>query len=777
MESTFDSMKIPLSQILDQAHVGELQLPDFQRGWVWDDRHIASLLASISVSYPIGAVMTLQTGNPSVRFRPRPLEGVQLSNGAQPDLLLLDGQQRSTSLYLALKSGQAVPTRDARKKDYERWYYADIRGCLDPNVDREDAIVSVPKDRVIRDFRGQPQTDLSTRDGEITAEMFPLSIVLDSAETMQWQFAYIEKGPGEKDDRFATWQQFYDRVIRPFVQYQMPVIQLAKSTPKEAVCQVFEKVNTGGVSLSVFELVTATYAADDFNLRDDWNARRKRFGKHPTLNKFEETDFLQVVTLLATYERRRAHLRAQPDDDKAPAVSCKRKDVLRLELEDYIRWADAATEAVERVVPFLHGEHVFNGRDVPYRTQVVPLSAILAVLGPDADGHGIRNRLRQWYWCGVFGEMYGGSTETRFANDLQDVVAWIRDNGPVPRTIDEAQFQAARLLTLRSRNSAAYKGLYALQMKRGGRDFRTGSTIDVHAYFDDAIDIHHIFPQSWCRKNAIPDGISNSVVNKTAIDAHTNRRIGGRAPSEYLATLERKEGIDSHELDAILRSHEIDPLPMRQDDFPSFFNARFERLLKQIEDAMGKPVNRSALADESPYHVPAEEQLAKAAEGVRKAIDAGESKVQEFKSTGRVNLKTDEKDPAMEWAVIKTVAGFMNGHGGTLLVGVADDGSVVGIETDYPHVKHGNRDGWELWLTGALTTALGAAAAADVSISYAEMEGGTVARIDVGGASKPVFAVPLKGEKKEQFLVRMQNSTEELVGQQAHDYQTKRWPA
>lgn len=177
--------------------------------------------------------------------------------------------------------------------------------------------------------------------------------------------------------------------------------------------------------------------------------------------------------------------------------------------------------------------------------------------------------------------MYGGSTETRFANDLIDMVAWVEDDAAEPRTVRDAQFQADRLLTLRSRNSAAYKGLHALQMKRGGRDFRTGNTIDVHAYFDDAIDIHHIFPQTWCSKNGIEAGVANCVVNKTAIDAHTNRRIGGNAPSVYLERIQNQAKIEETELDAILRSHDIDPLAMRRDDFPGFFNHRFERLLKQ----------------------------------------------------------------------------------------------------------------------------------------------------------------------------------------------------
>ena len=76
--TTFDSTKESLLDLLRSLREGKTQLPDFQRGWVWDDAHIRSLLASISLSYPIGALMMLQTGNPDVRFKPRLVEGVIL---------------------------------------------------------------------------------------------------------------------------------------------------------------------------------------------------------------------------------------------------------------------------------------------------------------------------------------------------------------------------------------------------------------------------------------------------------------------------------------------------------------------------------------------------------------------------------------------------------------------------------------------------------------------------------------------------------------------------
>src|SRR5450759_4930630 len=96
---TFDSTKTSLYDILRDINKGKIQLPDFQRGWVWDDDRIKGILASIAKSFPIGAIMLLETGNKSIRFKTKPVEGVKLAAPVKPDLLILDGQQRITSLY------------------------------------------------------------------------------------------------------------------------------------------------------------------------------------------------------------------------------------------------------------------------------------------------------------------------------------------------------------------------------------------------------------------------------------------------------------------------------------------------------------------------------------------------------------------------------------------------------------------------------------------------------------------------------------------------------
>jgi hypothetical protein len=128
----------------------------------------------------------------------------------------------------------------------------------------------------------------------------------------------------------------------------------------------------------------------------------------------------------------------------------------------------------------------------------VPLAAILISLGDRWNDAAVRARGRNWYWCGVFGELYGGAIESRFARDLPDVVAWALGGEKLPQTVDECNVVADRLRTLQSRQSAAYKGLHALIMQRGSaRDWRTGADVQEQTYFDESIDIHHVFPRAW----------------------------------------------------------------------------------------------------------------------------------------------------------------------------------------------------------------------------------------------------------------------------------------
>lgn len=578
-----------LSELLTWVGQGKAQLPEFQRSWVWDDTKICKLIESITSGYPMGAAMFLESGGESVRFKCRKFTGVQCPDEITPDWLVLDGQQRLTTLFQVFMCKKPVETRLDTNKDKTifRYYYLDIEKCLDPEADRLDAIISISeKKQILSDIGRTIELDLSSPEREYEHLMFPLNLVFSPNDIDDWRYAMEDHFANDNKYRLM-FRDFSQRILRPIQEYQMPVIQLTKETPKEAVCQIFENVNTGGVPLTVFELVTATFAADEYDLRDDWNKICNSFKdkRLTVLKDITGANFLAAMTLLVTYKKSLT--------DRI-AVSCKKRDILRLNLEDYKANHDALVGGFESAAAFLSHQGIFSERDLPYSTQLVPLAAIFAFDNERKEkrafmlGHNL-DLLAKWYWCGVFGELYGGANEARFALDIVNIFEWI-SGGNQPDTVTRSNFQPTRLLSMQTRNSAAYKGVMAMIMQDSPLDFMSGSKMDIASYLDEDTDIHHIFPQAYCEGQKYPMRKWNSVVNKTPIYASTNRSIGGRAPSEYIKTM-RNKGLTEELVVSAITSHKINFDLLSTDSFDEYFVDRAIRLLDRIEKATGKTIS------------------------------------------------------------------------------------------------------------------------------------------------------------------------------------------
>ena len=602
--STFQTNPYDLNKLLEDCHRGVLQLPDFQRSWVWDEDRIKSLIASVSRAFPVGALMTLDTGGP-VNFKPRPVEGAP-NEAKQVDLqsLLLDGQQRMTSLYQVTLRGKVVATVTPKKKKVKRWFYIDISKALDPTIDREEAIIGVPEDRCVRaDFGREVVLDLSSAEHEYVALMYPVSQVFDWD---RWQDGFDQHWRGDQHEAIREeFRAFKRQVLENFKYYRVPVIALDRSTSKEAVCVVFEKVNTGGKPLDAFELVTAMYAASGHELRKDWYGDDGTKGRHRRLAEalrpagaetgilagVANTDFLQAISLFSTRDRRRSAEAAGKQGKELPAVSGNRQALLNLPLEEYKRFEVRVERGFFQAAKFLHMLQIYRIFDLPYQSQIVPLAAILADIGDAWEHEANRAKLIRWYWNGVFGELYGSAVETRIARDFMEVPLWL-SGGPEPSTVSETMFRADRLKTMRMRLSAAYKGVNALLMKEGAQDFRSGQKFDHTVFFGENVDVHHIFPRDWCKKHGIKPSVYDSIINKTPLSYRTNRIIGGVAPSLYLAKLEagdaKTPSIDRDRLDGYLASHLINPSLLRADGFDDFMADRQKQLLGLIERATGK---------------------------------------------------------------------------------------------------------------------------------------------------------------------------------------------
>ncbi|MGW0880258.1 GmrSD restriction endonuclease domain-containing protein [Streptomyces sp. NPDC002671] len=591
--AALDNLK--LRDVLADVASGGLQLPDFQRNWKWDDDRIRAIIATVTLDYPLGVVMTLQTGG-ATRFRSRTLTGARPEGDPKADLLLLDGQQRLTSLFQALWLDAPVETSDSRGKPIERWYYVDIEKAVGPSADRDEAILSVPADKVLRaDFNRTVVLDLRTREAECAAGLFPLHLVFDAQRVNDWKKGYIK---ADEDRNWDRWGQFDDLVLQQVRAFQVPMIRLAASTSMDAVCAVFERVNTGGVPLNVFELLTATYAGDPeyvdrtggyYQLPEVWREIKEALAsKYPVLGRLDSglenglssIDFLQAIALVRTWERKAAGVGA--------TVSCKRRDLLDLPLNDFVRLAPQLADAFAWVGDFLERQCIVRANDLPYKTQLVPLAAVRAILGDATDGLGPEEKIEQWYWCGVLGEMYSGSTETRFTRDVEQLVAWIRQEDRAPETVADAFFFAERLDTLTTRNSAAYKGIYTLLVRQGAVDWHhTDAPLSPGRLDEYVVDIRQIFPKTWFRRGNSHGLPTNSIVNKTPLSYRAAMSMTG-APSSYLSTLVAASDMRPEWFDDVLATHLVDPEALRENDYERFYADRSRQLLDLVQSAMGK---------------------------------------------------------------------------------------------------------------------------------------------------------------------------------------------
>jgi hypothetical protein len=305
-------------------------------------------------------------------------------------------------------------------------------------------------------------------------------------------------------------------------------------------------------------------------------------------------EFLQAVTLLYTHDRKKADIEAGKSGKQIRPISAKRSDILQLPLKAWQKWADKVENGFQLAANFLKKESFYAPREIPYSTQLVPLAAVLSRLGERWLEPRIYDKLAQWFWCGVLGELYGGAVETRMANDYEELLRWFKDDDEVPRTVSDATFQPDRLNTLRTRLSAAYKAINVLVLREGARDWFWKASIQELDAQEIALDIHHVFPKSWCKKQGIKKDSYDSILNKTPISYKANRKIGSDGPSVYLPRIqnEKQVGLTEMQMNKLLESHALSSSLLRNDDFEKFLEDRRNRLIILIEKVMGKPVSQ-----------------------------------------------------------------------------------------------------------------------------------------------------------------------------------------
>lgn len=543
-----------LKELLADIHNRTMVLPDFQRDFVWEPGATQELIVSIANNYPAGSILRVRDA--TQMFAAREFDGAPPSPGRQHTFLVLDGQQRLTSLYQAFYGVG------------EHRYYLDLRALLDGG-DFEESIFHV---------RSTTKWVKKREDFEVQAEemLLPLSVLRGGAgDFAKWSRKVARRLDNEQ--RIALEDRLDDVVgkwVRTIDDYSFPVVTLSKDTQPDALCTIFETLNRTGVKLSVFELLTARFWPLDINLRRLWDDAR---AEYPIVEHFDVDPYyvLQGISLACR---------------KAP--SCRRSDVLNMTAENIREWWDRVVAGLAQGLEVLRDDcKVMLPKWLPYQTILPPLAAILARSGPQkgaAEG-ARRKKLEQWFWCVVFGQSYESGPNSKSARDVVDVGAWLNGGAP-PEPVASFRFDPRALRDATPRQRSLYRGAMCLLLAAGtgARDFHTHAVITGRLMEEQGIDDHHVFPAALLdRKGNVHARQRDCVLNRTLIDRTTNQRISDRAPSDYLHEMRQTKGFPFVD---VLESHCLPTgkdSPLLADDFERFLAWRQDRLWTEIQRVTG----------------------------------------------------------------------------------------------------------------------------------------------------------------------------------------------
>jgi hypothetical protein len=565
--------KKELITLLKQSQKGEIVLPQFQRNFVWPRDDIRDLLVSITKGYFVGSFLLIRVDKDNLPFQPRPIAGVDLRiDELKPEWMILDGQQRMTSLHYVF----TAPPINLKGTKYPYRFYLDLKKVEKGNVD--EAIWSERYDYCDEYEEEQYQFE---------NQIIPFTRMLNwedwCSRYMQW---LIDNGQSASltdfiKDRKPVW----DRWIKNIREKMIPTIEIpkVKSDDEESigeVCAIFEKINSTGVPLSVYDLLTARLYKYGIDLHELWQEAITDYDLLNSISDGEPDSYgvfvLRVISLMRGLDAKSKTL-----------VSLKHKNFV----EDWRTAALYFNKALQRITSSSHdGFGAFSFKWMPYSTMIPVLAALLWDIEKNKRDHRAYDLIKKWYWSSVFLERYGGAVESTTYRDYTDLTMAFKDVYFVPEVLVEAENQIVKNPEYRLRGinrvNSIYKGIINLIALQGARDFIKYDSIQFHE-----LDDHHIFPQAYLKRIKAQDetvrydnNAINTIINKTLISSETNRRISKLPPSKYIAKL-----IPSELKGNIMRGHFVYDSSLEKlenDDYDGFLTEREKILVEKVKDCI-----------------------------------------------------------------------------------------------------------------------------------------------------------------------------------------------
>ena len=509
---------------------------------------------------------------------------------------------------------------------------------LDPNASAMDIVASFTKDQAER--RGYFE-----RRTQFIKKLFPLW-ELNPRDYVIWLTdfrAYLEENEDYSEDTAREYfQKILDILDHVWSKFKIPVVQLPRSMSLDSVAEVFEKINSTGTKLGVFDLLNARFTKYKVELRSLWDNARDDFANislmDKNIGKDAEKFILQAMCLYKKgYSRRKELLTI---DSAYVELGKFQKGQFETDWQRICEYTEKAITKLRSQRETGFGAVKFS--IIPYTVTIPVLAALLYKIGDRADKPTCMSKIEMWYWATVFSDNYSGSTDTKIEKDFREIQQWFDDDSAIPEIIT---YQRGRLseMTFHSvkSNDSVFKAIMCLVSKKEALDFYNSEPPEFNM-----IDDHHIFPKS--RKDEYDTRISiNSILNRTLIAAATNRQfIQNQNPSEYIHKIIQTQAIDEDTLRARMETHLISPEAFEcllQDDFNGFVDARRMTVNDEYRKLISPIQNHEY--------------------DIGQLLHDRESQTLEYKSSLRWDVKNNQVNRELEEVIVKEICAFMNAEG------------------------------------------------------------------------------------------------------------------
>ncbi len=702
-----------ISTILDKIDENQLFVPAFQREYVWKRDDAKQLIDSLIKEYPTGTMLTWETAKPPELKGPHKYDERQ---GAVR--LLLDGQQRVTTLYMLI-----------RGKIPQYYILSEIMN------DTRDLFVHLETNELSYYMKTKMENNPLWQN---ITDIFQKSVrTRDIIRKIEERGEHVTRDREDViDDNVIAIQNILDR---DFPEQTIPV----KASVREAI-DIFYKVNASGVALTDAELALAQISGYWPQARDLFKAKLAMLENEGFIFKL---DFIVYVLLGCLYHMG-SDMRKLHDEENNEKIRAA--------------WATLESHVLDYVVNILRtNAYVDHSSEINSPYTLVPI----IVYCFDRKGQNLSDieirKMVKWFYYSQVRTRYVSQLPQKLDRDLRIINTSPQPFDALLQVIEEES--RLEILPTEFVGRAVQHPLFSMMRwyfkSRGAVCFTTGMSLRRNMGKKYQLERDHIFPFSKLKKNGYGQGnrvkyaLAQELTNRAILTQSANRTKSASPAADYLRIVKGKFP-RALELQCIPENEELWEI----ENYEHFLEERRKILARNLNAFLQKITE----TEETVTPISIDE-----------LISGGESDELEFKSSLRWDIQQGTVNRKIEDVIIKTVAAFANTLGGTLLIGVGDDGTIHGLELDYHSLGEVGRDKFELHLRNLITQQFGVSFVTNrIKISFHELDEKDICQVEIGPSTKPVIITSKdkNGQPIEKFYIRSGNSSRELPLKEMNDF-------